>query len=202
MATFAQRADGIVWIFTFTDVQPGREYVWNVATGDTYVGDVSVTLPGPFPGATHYYYDIGCSLREVSDPSVPETGGIRSSCVSDPGDAIDVVATAWEQGGNLLAYGVVERVPIVRGGMVSVSVGAWQTDLVDVVLGVSNAPVEAERASVRRSSVRDGPPFLSSVVPIDLQNASAGSGTVRVPPFGDYSDFEVWMNFAPGGEAW
>ncbi len=169
---------------TVTGVQPGEHYVidvrpqrpWNLIT------NLEVQLPGSFPGAFDYAFDLGCGRQYVGNPTPSTSYEVRDACVGTS-TAVAIVATAHDRAGTILAYDVLDSVPLVFGSQ-AVFAG-WRTDLETSTITVSGAPPSASQVIIEHQRWIGSALYASQVDIVSFDPAGAASLVVAAPPRGD-----------------
>ena len=106
---------------------------------------VTVTLPGPHPGATHYEIAWGCIRNNVTDPSVPQTFSVVDDCASYP--RLDLLALAFDvQAGDLVAFAQQWVDPLEDGNHV-VEIFNWDTSFSTAQFTLENTPADISQVS-------------------------------------------------------
>ncbi len=164
MATVARSFPGGFFLnsyalITVAGLEPGDDVVASSATPTVVqMGEVTVTLPGAYPGAIGYRLDIGCNVvRIYSQPAdVPVTIPVLSPC----GATISALAVAFDSRGDI-AYSAAADVtlsgtpPALTG---SIALPAWRTDFGSLAFTVHNVPAgeyfRDGELQLRRNGVR------------------------------------------------
>jgi hypothetical protein len=162
-------------------------------------GQVDVTLPGDFVGASSYRVDIGCGYATAAASDAPVSVLVRSSC----GTTVSAVAVAIADGGIELAFSTATDIPLSGAPPAlagSITLPAWTTDFGSLALTASSAPAGASllysTLEPRRNGVRfHGSEALASVAP-------GGSAALALPfarGLGTSSRLSVSVMYAPLG---
>lgn len=136
------------------DLEPGALAVDPTGSiSSAPVGEIEVTMPAAFAGATSYRLRSGCT---TSYPSAGETVTMQISgrCVDD-NDRASVVALAEDADGTL-AYSLQTDVFVSGITPATVELGDWQTDFRSVSVTATNPPASLDTVRAASLDLRDG----------------------------------------------
>lgn len=169
--------DKTIPMYTFLALEPGD----HVRVGPTPLpsrtplGTVSVTLPGAFPGATHYIVELGCEADDADPAAGPLELEIDAACVDEDG-TFAAVASAYDAQFTLLATAAVAGLPAPPLGDGQAVLPAWRTDLAALDVVVTGAPADAWYVQA------DFVPFRGTVEFLTVwRQPLFGDGTVSLP---------------------
>jgi len=128
---------------TVVDVQPGDNLTLgeNIAspTGSAALGNVQISYPAAVTNATSYLTDIGCNTVGGATVGGSVTMPVTSACLA-AGGTFDVMSTARDSSGNLLAFTVATGLtPAGDGNTLTQAMPAWRTDFATAGITFSNA---------------------------------------------------------------
>ena len=134
-------------LYTIVGVQPNDV----IEIGDAFdryalIGDVKVTLPGAFAGATKYQVRHGCTTTDLINPADVTIESHYLAC--SPNNRGAVLAVALDTDGNRLAYGLVTDIVLSASTPANVTVPAWITTYDTVNVDVRNTPAGASELFV------------------------------------------------------
>lgn len=174
---------------TVVGVEPGDVYVWGVQFNEPPpppppVGDLLISLPGGFVNAQSYSVEFGCGLYYFLDEMTPEQVDVTDNCVGTS-TVVDVLAQARDINNEVIAFAVARNVPVGRG--VTVTMPAWDENLINADFAVTNAPNTALTGDVQFNLVRRGFQYEDT-----QRNGDFMAGGLRLPllvsDFGDAHD--------------
>jgi hypothetical protein len=143
-AVFEDVAGGTVTIEGVSDrlhswfgAEPGDSLVFGNADGipEPVDATLTVTLPGPYDGATSYQLAYGC-IREALDPDAPTTVPVEEPCSRQ--SQLDVMVAAFDAGQQLIAWN--EQPLSLAAGDNPIEVVSWRTDLRTARFELTDAP--------------------------------------------------------------
>jgi len=166
-------------LMTAFAVQPGDQLTLGEASGPppqgASLGSVQVTYPATVTNAVSYTTDIACASSTAAT-TAQVTLAIAAGCLSTSG-TFDVISTAVDVDGNLLAYSVVANLtPPGSGNTLNQTMPAWRTDPATATITLSNA--EPNQVVAARPALYDGPGLYSKLPAVNTVADNTGHATV------------------------
>jgi hypothetical protein len=126
-------------VMTWVGVEPGDHLTLGVParSSGTVLGEMTVTTPGGFEGATSYHASSGCEAADATEPT-PLVYTLFAGCHADP-THVPVWLEARAADGHTLAYAARGDTAVVAEAA-SATFDAWRTDLVPFASHIDHLP--------------------------------------------------------------
>jgi hypothetical protein len=176
-------------------VKPNDQLVIGIAANlGQFVGDVSVTLPGPAMGAGEYAVFNGCGEPFVTaNATTMAQLGYSVGCA--PQDRGAVLVVAYDVGDNRIAYGSGVDIALDTGQTAQVTTSAWQTVWNDLAVDIRNPPAAAVVLAAGALETRDGVGFEGTE---DLNNSGAPTTIMLRRPMGFANGLRTYVEARVG----
>jgi hypothetical protein len=164
-------------VMTWVSVDPGDQLTMGVPvrSSGAVLGEMTVTTPGSFTGATTYHASSGCEAADVADPPTTLSYSLFAGCHADP-THVPVWLEARDAAGHTLAYATRTDAAVVAQAA-SVSFDAWRTDAVPFASSIEHLPAGLGPVNRHLGLLAPG----NELFDVPVASAAPASATAEVP---------------------